>query len=489
MRCLTLARKLRLRGATVVFLMRTLNGNLIERVRDDGFHVAEIDPSESIATLSEEQDAQLCLEAIQQGSSREERVSWVIVDHYELGEVWESHVRSVTQRLLVIDDLANRVHDADVLLDQNLVAGYLDRYDELVPDHCVKLIGPTYALIASRYAELRSQVTRVTKPKRSLLVYFGGADQEMTSMTVNALTQLPSDFAARIVLDRSNPQCRQVAEVCARDGRFSLSGQLPDLAEAMAGADLFIGASGTTSWERMALGLSAAVVTIAENQEPLAQELQRRGFISWLGRSDVVSIDSLVHDLRAVLAAHTDANAANQMMSLVDALGTERVADIVMYQGNESLELRLALPSDSNVILRWANDPVTRSHAFNPRPIAAQEHAAWYARRLSSTDVVFLLAQSPNGIPVGQVRFERQPDRSWEISYLVAPLFRGRGIARPMLDMAIRKLCDVHARARVSGYVKLTNPASIRVFEGLGFNISAQQDKPDAVRYELSQDG
>lgn len=473
----------------MVFLMRPLSGNLMARVREEGFSVVEIGQPQGSANLAEKDDAELCIDAIQRGSALEEqpgaRNTWVIVDHYSLGQAWEQRIRSVAPRILAIDDLANRVHDADVLLDQNLVANYLDRYKGLVAADCVTLLGPAYALIADRYAALRKQVTRVNKTILSILVYFGGADKEMTSMTVEALSRLSSDFAARVILDQANPQSGKVGVACAADRRLVLSGQLPDLAQAMADADLFVGASGTTSWERLALGLPAAVITLADNQEPLSQELERQGFITWLGRSETITLGSLVCGLRQALSVPVDPAASSRMMSLVDGLGTERVADILMYMGGEGLELRLARSSDSDVILGWANDPVTRRNAFNPRPISVREHQAWYERRLSSPDVVFLLAETRSGIPVGQVRFERQPDQSWEVSYLVAPLFRGRHIARPMLDLAIRRLRADPARQLVSGYVKPANRASIRVFEGLGFQASAQQDHSEAIRYEL----
>jgi RimJ/RimL family protein N-acetyltransferase len=303
------------------------------------------------------------------------------------------------------------------------------------------------------------------------------------------LSRLSSDFAARVILDQANPQSDQVDTACAADQRIVRSGQLPDLAQAMVEADLFVGACGATSWERLALGLPAAVVTLAANQESLSQELERQGFISWLGRSETITLDSLQRGLEQAIAAPVDPAAASRMMSLVDALGTERVADILTHVGGEGLQLRLARSSDSDVILGWANDPVTRRNAFNSRPIFVQEHQVWFERQLSSPDVVFLLAETRNCIPVGQVRFNRQADESWEVSYLVAPLFRGRSIARPMLDSAIRWLRTDTRRELVLGYVKPTNTASLRVFEGLGFQASKHQDHPEAIRYELPRPG
>lgn len=493
MRCLTLARKLRSRGASVVFMMRPLCGNLISRVREDGFPVIEVGRSYGTSHLDEETDAELSANAIRSNNQFGVRPgtgdSWVIVDHYGFGKEWEKRVRTVASRILAIDDLADRVHDADVLLDQNLVANFMKRYDGLVSGKSIKLLGPDYALIADRYRELRKDINRVRKATHFILVYFGGADNEMTLKTVDALARLPQDYSACVILDRANPQAVPVQTRCAADGRISILGQLPDLAQAMTDTDLFIGACGTTSWERLALGLRAAVVTLADNQVPLARELERQGFIKWLGRSETITIHTLFQGLQEILAVPVDPVIANRMMSVVDSLGTERVADIVMHGGADRLELRPVRRSDSDVILNWANDPVTRNNAFKSGEISRQEHDSWFDRCLSSPDTVFLLAETPNGIPIGHVRFERQTDWSWEISYAVAPLFRRRGIARPMLGLAVQKLLMSPDRRLVSGYVKPANQASVKVFESLGFQIAEIQDKVEAVRYELARSG
>lgn len=492
MRCLTLAHCLRLRGASVVFAMRPLTGNLIARVRDNGFPVLEIGRHFGDAPMLEEVDADLCIAAIRTNGPLDDAAaaacaSWLIVDHYGLGQQWESRSRHIASRLLAVDDLANRVHDVDVLLDQNLVEDFPNRYNGLVSDTCVKLLGPDYALIAARYRDVRRHTHRDGGKIRSILVYFGGADREMTLMAVDALSRLPFDFSARIILDSANPQADLVQRKSAADGRLSVSGQLPDLAQAMAEADLFVGASGTTSWERLALGLNAVVVTLADNQEPLARKLEREGFITWLGRSETISADALLQGLRKVLAAQIDPDTVTRMMQVVDGLGTERVADVMMFGGGSGLELRLARPSDSDIVLSWANDPVTRRNAFNGDQISGHQHEPWFDRRICSPDVVFYLAETPGGIPAGQVRFERQSDQAWEISYLVAPIFRARGIARPMLDAAIGKLFADPDKSLVSGYVKPENTASVRVFKALGFGIAARQDRATAVRYELAR--
>lgn len=489
MRCLTLAHCLRSRGADVVFAMRSLSGDLGDRVRSNGFPVLELAKHLKDAEIDEEADAEIFLAAIEDANGVESaaggRADWVIVDHYQLGKAWEKKARLAASRLLAIDDLANRAHDADVLLDQNLVEDYEGRYGKLVRDDCLTLLGPEYALLSGQYRHVRETLPSRCGRIRKILVYFGGADRAMASMTVDALSRVPGEFAVLVVLDAANPQAEQLRAKTAADARISISGQLPDLANVMAEADLFIGASGTTSWERLCLGLKAVVVTMADNQEPLARELDRLGFIDWIGRSDTITPEILAKSLQQFVTTPVDGAVTARMMRTVDGLGAERVADVLWFRGGEGLVLRKAQSGDIDLVLSWANDPETRRHAFNTRPISRDEHSVWFERRINSPEVKFFIAETPNGIPAGQVRFECQADNAWEISYLIAPVFRGRGLARPMLETAVRTLFEDAEIKVVSGYVKPENVASVRVFEGLGFHCVADQETVAARRYEL----
>ena len=128
MRCLTLAEELRRRGASVCFLTRPAPGDIIARIRDDKFDVEELDAT--IIAESGEFDWQRDLRAstaAMAGTS----VGWLVVDHYALDQRWERGARAWAPRILVIDDLANRSHDADALLDANLLPDLEHRYDGL----------------------------------------------------------------------------------------------------------------------------------------------------------------------------------------------------------------------------------------------------------------------------------------------------------------------------------------------------------------------
>ncbi|MCX7596049.1 MAG: hypothetical protein N2235_20290, partial [Fischerella sp.] len=143
MRCLTLATALREEGATCLFICRNHHNNIIPIVRQKGFTVYELPTGKEPTTaadlgVSPEQDAEQTKQVIK---SLEATPDWLIVDHYGIDKAWEQHLRPVVKQIFVIDDLANRPHDCDVLLDQNYTHRW-DRYEGLVPKDCCQLLGP-----------------------------------------------------------------------------------------------------------------------------------------------------------------------------------------------------------------------------------------------------------------------------------------------------------------------------------------------------------
>ena len=151
MRCMTLADELCRRGATATFLCREQPGHLIELTRSRGFETEAIAHEDA----SPSHVAQL-------------HPDWVVVDHYGLDSAWETAVRPSTRRILAIDDLADRDHDCDLLLDQNLYDGVDQRYASRLPAHCRQLIGPHYALLRPEFADARARLLPLRLPLQRL---------------------------------------------------------------------------------------------------------------------------------------------------------------------------------------------------------------------------------------------------------------------------------------------------------------------------------
>jgi UDP-2,4-diacetamido-2,4,6-trideoxy-beta-L-altropyranose hydrolase len=234
------------------------------------------------------------------------RPSWLVADHYGIDAEWERAMRPHTDGIVVIDDKADRPHDCDLLLDQNLVADLESRYDAWVDGAgCRRLLGPKYALLHPAYAELHGSIADRTGPVRRVLISFGGADRmNLTGRFLGAILSVAgSEVTVDVVLSGASPYLDSVRAQAAANSKVRLHQELPTLAPLMAGADLAIGGSGATTWERLSMKLYAIVVTLADNQRSVAEEMERRKLVHWVGDADDLDDAAILAVVQSVIAA------------------------------------------------------------------------------------------------------------------------------------------------------------------------------------------
>jgi UDP-2,4-diacetamido-2,4,6-trideoxy-beta-L-altropyranose hydrolase len=470
-RCLTLATALRAAGGDVLFVCRRLPGDLTDRIEREGFAVRTFVADDASAAL----DAERTLSSLTTAGP----VDWLIVDHYGLSAAWERSVRSHAHRVMVIDDLADRPHDCDLLLDQNIVAQAAARYVGLVPDECPLLLGPQYALLQPAYRQWREQTSVRHGPVSRILIFWGGADRK--GLTRRSLAAVISTGATKVAVDvvvtRYSHELEDIRRLAKSHRNVRVHSDLPTLAPLLAEADLAIGAGGTTTWERLCLGVPALVVTVAENQRAIAEEVARRGLIEYLGHHDEVTDERLLHAVRDVLARDLREWSA-ACRSVVDGAGAERVAR-VLFLARPRFHVRPVEWTDEALLLDWANDPITRANAFTTARISADEHHAWLSKRLVDPACRMFIVETDAGDPIGQVRFDHG-DEGWLISYSVAPEWRGKRLGATMLSTAMRALQAQDPDAAFIGLVKEANRPSRRIFESLGFSA---RSTPGVVEY------
>lgn len=295
MRCLTLADALKARGAECHFISREHPGHLLEVIRQRGHKVTSLPaalPSTSTPNASEsvQEPAHAAwlgcdwqADAQQTGAILASlQPDWLVADHYALDQHWEEAVATYYRKLLVIDDLADRTHRCDLLLDQNLGRQPQD-YANLVPATCQVLTGPHYALLRPEFAALRdySLKRRANPQLKQLLITMGGVDlPNATSQILAALQTCPLPAACRItvVMGATAPWLAQVCELAEQmSWSTDVLVNITDMAQRMADSDLAIGAAGSTSWERCCLGLPTLMVVLADNQRDIAIGLERAG--------------------------------------------------------------------------------------------------------------------------------------------------------------------------------------------------------------------
>ena len=481
MRCLTLANALARKGVGVSFICREHEGNLCDLIEEQGFTVHRLPAPERGFEADATPAHAAWLGATWQEDARQTgaairtlgvKPDWLVVDHYALDYRWEEALQPLVGRIFVIDDLADRAHDCVLLLDQNLFADLQTRYAGKVPADCRLLLGPEYALLQPFYAELHDRIPPREGPVRRILISFGGADRDnLTGRALAAFLSLNRpDIDVDIVISGSSLYAPLIQDQVAGHANIHLHSNLPTLATLMARADLAIGAAGTTSWERVCLGLPTLVVTLAENQRPIADELHRLGLVRWLGHKDEVSEHGIRQALAELIEEGIDKEWSLRCRATVDGKGVDRVGAVLTITTETPLRVRHARLSDEALLLNWANDPETRQNSFSPDPIPAEDHRRWFYSRLRDLDGCRLyVVETEDGIPIGQVRFERQ-DPAWEISYSIAPQFRKRGLGRPLLKAALLKMRSEYPGALVLGRVKPENLPSRKIFESLDFD-------------------
>lgn len=312
MRCLTLAAQLRSEGVFSHFICREFEGNLAQMILSEGHQLHllplvdtplnesqlnSVPPHADWLGVSWETDLKQTTDALSKL-----HFDWLIVDHYALDFRWERGIRSKCKRIMVIDDLADRSHDCEAMLDQNLGRKKED-YRHLIPSGSQVFIGPEYALLKPEFSELRGK----SLERRShsiidgfhVLISMGGVDSDnVTGEILNYMNEssLSRNLKITVVL---GPTAVHVASVKKQVHELALSVDVlvgvTNMAELMLFSDLAIGAAGGTALERCCLGLPSFVFILAKNQEAGANALHKAGAAHVLG--DISCIKSLGNKL------------------------------------------------------------------------------------------------------------------------------------------------------------------------------------------------
>lgn len=479
MRCLTLADSLKQCGAQIRFFCRHLPEHLRVMLTSKGHEYALLDGAQNDATLdelahaswlgvSQAQDAGDSIQALS-----DEHWDWLVVDHYALDARWESTLRQTVQKILVIDDIADRRHDCDVLLDQNYYADMDKRYVGKIPSYCQLLLGPRYALLRDEFRKLREQVKPRSGIVKRVLVFFGGVDADnYTGLAIKALAELGvKGLHVDVVIGAQHPHRTEIEAACAVH-KYVCHVQTSRMGELMAAADLAIGAGGSATWERCCMGLPALSICIADNQRKQIEDAAAEGLLY------TPSGDG---DLSGMLKKHTAAlleNSSllklisNAAMKAVDGRGVIRVSRVLSMG---EIEIRSATDLDSQKIFEWRNHPAIRSVSRNSEPIKWEDHQSWFAAVLADKDRVLLIGHIKNQ-PIGVVRFDKEGEVA-EVSIYLVPEGGFAGQGRGLLLSAER-------------WLKLNRPGIKRIRAGvLGDNVSSQQlflganYRPDTIYY------
>ncbi|WP_295808091.1 UDP-2,4-diacetamido-2,4,6-trideoxy-beta-L-altropyranose hydrolase [uncultured Nitratireductor sp.] len=330
MRCLALADEAQRAGFRSVFLHRQMPSKIRNQLAEHGHEtiaLPEAAPTGATGYASwlrvdQKTDADDVVRALEAFGGAD----WLVCDHYGIDAEWEAVVRRQVEHIAVIDDLANRPHLCSVVIDTNGYDDFETRYDGLIPAQAARLLGPEYAILRGEFRHLRAQPAP-QREEGSLLVSIGGADlPNYTRNVLNALDRLPAFNQVDVVIGAVHPDIEGIRAKCAAHG-YRLHVQTPRLAELMLQASMSVGAGGTSTAERMCLGLPSLVLVVAENQRQLVAEAGRRGDIF----APDIAPDNEAQIAQSVERLRTDPSLRHHLakrgQALVDGLGASRIVE------------------------------------------------------------------------------------------------------------------------------------------------------------------
>ena len=355
MRCLTLVNAITAEHpACVYFFCRDFAGNINQQVEAHGHQLVLMAKSNHDVTgtlahshwlgahINEDVHefkrlATNVLSNTSNSTSTPQHFDYLIVDHYGIDISWHQQARDITDKLIVIDDLADRVHDCDFIIDQTYNC-LENKYDDLVPSHCKRLLGTKYAMLRPEFnPELEfglspSQLCqlRVEQFNSNLLVMFGGTDTDnLSQQTLVALEKQPTINRVDIIVGSSAVHKQQLSDYCALHSKFRLHIAPTNIAELMLNADIAIGAAGTTSWERCALALPSIVVIQADNQKDIAKSLADDKISMVYDKAELAQ--ALKEGLSNLLAeSELRQQMSKKSLMACDGLGSSRLVNVIL---------------------------------------------------------------------------------------------------------------------------------------------------------------
>lgn len=476
MRCLTLADALKQRGAQIRFVSRHLPEHLRSMLAAQGHEYALLDSVQNNVVLDElahahwlgVSQAQDATDSIQVLS--DQTWDWLIIDHYALDARWESALRLAAKQIMVVDDIADRQHDCDVLLDQNFYSDMGIRYIGKVPAQCRLLLGPRYALLRDEFRLLHEQIKPRNGPVKRILIFFGGMDADnYTGRALKVLGNIGiSDLHVDVVIGAQHPFREQLEFTCAEHG-FFCHVQTKWMAELMTAADLAIGAGGSATWERCCLGLPTLTICVADNQHKQIADAASEGLLYAPELKDELS-PVIKRHVRALMEnVYLRHVVSSNGMKAVDGRGVSRV---IGNLGCSDIEIQAARHDDSQKLFEWRNHPSVRAVSRSADMIDWESHERWFASVLSAPDRLLLIGQR-EGLPVGVVRFDIRGDEA-EVSIYLIPGIKEVGLGREVLQSAERWFAASRPDVRnVRAHVLGGNVRSQRLFLGAGYQVES----------------
>lgn len=479
MRCLTLAIELKTRGVNCRFICRQLGGNLVDYISENGFETIVL-PAESIQykeSLGNEPDSAVhanWLSVDWDVDANEtvnalagSKVDCLIVDHYALDERWESAVRVACRRIVAVDDLADRRHECDILVDPGIEPDLEAKYRDLTPTNCLRLVGPQYAMLRPEFDDAKLNLARRAENIRpgKIVVGFGGSDRDLsTLMCLEVIERIaPADTKIDVIISITNESKAQIIQFCEYRSRFKCHIATNNLASIFANADLAIGSGGGVTYERLYLRLPSIVKIVAENQRAPLEYMHSMGLIEIY--DDPSELSQLL--LKAF------AGGAKLPIDIVRN-GVPEICDAIV---RSDIQLLKPSPYDVRRSFVWLSDDGLREKfLMNDKPQRLQHFRYWRALLESESERVYSVIENQEHIGNAGIKNIDVTVGEAELwLYIGRSENRGRGLGASILRSLEQIIVSELGCKKAVLHVSRVNMAASRLYSGSGYKSACEK--------------
>ena len=479
LRCITLADKLIDYNIKCTFFVRNISKSLFA-ILDEKFEVILLDRIDIMFSAIDEYSRWL---GVNQRFDAEEFIAMaqpgnfngVVVDHYGLGHHWERAVQDNFRFILVLDDLANREHICNLLVDQS-IGRKASCYSSLVPQICTLLVGPKYALLRDEFSADFSGF----KKQFDILINFGGADKNNYTEHVLITLAMHANMhkhSIKIIIGSDYPYTfgleRRVEELGLK---CKLVENPNNVAREISECRIAIGAGGVSLLERSALGVPSIVYAIADNQKHISAEYERQGLGAVIRKGEIGEHVKLASIIDTILDPKMLSKKSLSNSDFVGAHGTDRVVAKLLKE-LEFLTEAEATIEDTKFVYECRYEKTDTSLYVNSSVPSYECHMNWFSKNFVKKDCVHIIFKC--GLEkIGYIRLNHIKTY-YDVSIYVHTKYRSRGFAAIMLS----KIVDRVGTKKLQASVHVKNEASLRVFLNCDFNIIAKEQNFVRLEY------
>jgi UDP-2,4-diacetamido-2,4,6-trideoxy-beta-L-altropyranose hydrolase len=472
MRCLTLADSLKPECLQIIFLCRHLPLHLQKMLGDKGYDFSLLTNTSVDENLDDLQYSHWLgvsqrQDAVDSVNAMKNRIwDWVVIDHYGIDYRWENVIRKKARMILVIDDLADRHHECDALIDQNLYDNMNDRYNSLVPSACRLFLGPKFAFLRPEFHDLRKHIKVRRGKVKNILVYFGGVDNDNNTLSaIKALMNVGYDKLTHdnleivVVIGAQHPALAEIKLICMEQN-FSCHIQTNRMAELMSSADLAIGAGGISTFERLYLRLPAILKATELNQ------------LSTLTYMSSVGLFELFSSQQGLELALKDA-LLRENTSPPDCV-EDGNSKLVSYMSNSLVSLRKTSKFDVRRTFKWLQNQKLREYfLLSQAPEKDNHFKYWRKITKSSTERVYSIYYLDRHVGNCGLKNIDSNGGTCELWIYIADLsVRGRGVAKAAIIKLLTKAKADLSIGVVYLHVTQSNVAALRLYQSTGFHLA-----------------